>query len=85
LNFGKAGDNPIQALACVDAARKYGQVFLDADVKGYSQWFGGKRNNALSQEWQRTNKNLTSVLRFLFPNQMPNHFKILQIPSKIGC
>jgi hypothetical protein len=88
LNFSKAGNNPIQASTCNDAARKYAQVYLDMYVKGYSQWFAGKRNNvadALSQEWQRTNKNLTSILRSLFPNQMPNHFKILQIPSKISC
>jgi hypothetical protein len=45
-NFSKAGNNPIQALACVDAAKKYAQVFLDADMKGYSHWFAGKRNNA---------------------------------------
>ncbi len=43
--FGKAGDDPIQALTCINAAIKYAQVFLDADVKGYSQWFAGKRNN----------------------------------------
>ena len=44
-NFSKTGDNPIQALTHIDAARKYAQVFLDADVKGFSQWFAGKRNN----------------------------------------
>jgi hypothetical protein len=52
-NFSKAGNNPIQASTCVDAARKYAQIFLDMDVKGYSQWFAGKRNNigdTLSQE-----------------------------------
>ncbi len=62
LNFSKARNNPIQASTCIDTARKNMQVFLDADVKGYSQWFVGKRNNVadtLSQEWQRTNKNLT--------------------------
>jgi hypothetical protein len=88
LNFSKTGKDPIQASTHVDAARKYAQVFLDAVVKGYSQWFARKRINvadALSREWQRTNKNLTSILRSLFPNQMPNHFKILQIPSKISC
>jgi hypothetical protein len=64
------------------------QIFLDMDVKGYSQWFAGKRNNvadALSREWQRTNKSLTSILCSLFPNQMPDHIKILPIPSKISC
>jgi hypothetical protein len=88
LNFSKAGNDPIKASTCINAARKYAQVFLDVDVKGYSQWFTGKKNNvadALSQEWQRTNKNLTSILRSLFPNQMPDHFKILPIPSKISC
>jgi hypothetical protein len=45
LNFSKAGNNPIQALTCIDAARKYAQVFLDVDIKGFSQWFVGKENN----------------------------------------
>jgi hypothetical protein len=88
MNFSKAGNDPIQASTHVNAARKYTQVFLNADVKGYSQWFTGKRNNfvdALSQEGQRTNKNLTSILCSLFPNQMPDHFEILPIPSKISC
>jgi hypothetical protein len=61
-NFSKAGNDPIQALTCVNAARKYAQVCLDMDVKGFSQWFVGMINNvadALSQKWQRTNKNLT--------------------------
>jgi hypothetical protein len=88
LNFSEAGNNPIQAFTRFDMARKYAQVFLDMDVKGFSQWFAGKRNNvadALSQEWQWTNKNLTSILCSLFPNQMTDHFKILPIPSKISC
>jgi hypothetical protein len=41
--------------------------------------------DALSQEWQRTSKNLTSILCSHFSNQMPDHFKILPIPSKISC
>ncbi len=88
LNFSKAGNDPIQALTCIDTGRKYAQVFLDAVMKGFKQWFAGKRNNvadALSQEWQRTNKTLNSILRSHFPNQMPDHFEILQIPSKISC
>jgi hypothetical protein len=86
-NFIKVGDNPIQELRCVDAARKYAEVFLNADVKGYSQWFAGKRNNiadALSREWHRTNDKRTSILCSLFPNQMPDQFKILLLPSEIS-
>jgi hypothetical protein len=88
LNFSKADNDPTQAFTHNDMGRKYVPVFVDVDVKGFSQWFAGKRNNvadALSREWQRTNKNLTTILRSLFPNQMPGHFKILPIPSKISC
>jgi hypothetical protein len=46
-NFTKASDDPIQASTCVNAERKYAQVFLDMDVKGYSQWFARKRNNVV--------------------------------------
>jgi hypothetical protein len=87
LNFSKPDDNPVQAQTRVNAARKYAEIFLNADVKGYSQWFEGKRNNladALSREWHRTKDKLTSILRSLFPNQMPGHFKILPLPSKIS-
>jgi hypothetical protein len=44
-NFVKPNNNPIQAMACDDAARKYASIFMNLDVKGYSQWFAGKSNN----------------------------------------
>jgi hypothetical protein len=46
-----------------------------------------KKNNvadALSQDWHRDDKELTSILRHHFPLQMPKHFVISQIPSKIN-
>jgi hypothetical protein len=52
-NFVKLDDNPIQVTTRVDAARKYVSVFMQAGVKGYSQWFAGKSNNvanALSRD-----------------------------------
>ena len=36
-NFFKPSDDPIQATACVDAVRKYVSIFMNTDVKGYSQ------------------------------------------------
>ena len=86
-NFTEAGDDPIQASTCVDAARKYAELFLTADIKGYSQWFAGKSNNvtdALSREWHRTNDELTYLLNHHLPNQMPSHFTILPLPSEIN-
>jgi hypothetical protein len=87
LNFSKHGVNPVQARTWVNAARKYTKIFMNADVKSYSQWFAGKRNNvadALSREWQRTNNELALLLRSLFPNQMPDLFEILPLPSEIS-
>ena len=86
-NFSEPSIDPIQATTRVDAARKYAEIFMSADVKGYSQWFPGKKNNvadALSREWQRTNDELTSLLREFFPNQMPAHFVISPLPSEIS-
>ncbi len=44
-NFSKYGVDPVQARTQVNAARKYAKIFMIADVKSYSQWFLGKRNN----------------------------------------
>ena len=60
---------------------------MDGSIKGYSQWFPGKKNNiedTLSWDWHRDDNKLTSILRFHFPTQMPKHFVISPIPSKIN-
>ena len=52
-NFVEPDDNPIQVTTRVDVARKYSLIFMQAGVKGYSQWFAGKSNNvadALSRD-----------------------------------
>ncbi len=86
-NFSDHGVDPVQARTRVNAARKYTEIFMKANVKSYSQWFLGKRNNvtdALSWEWQRTNNELTQIRCSLFPNQMPDRFEILPLPSEIS-
>jgi hypothetical protein len=44
-NFVKPNKDPVQAKARADVARKYASIFMDADIKSYSQWFAGKQNN----------------------------------------
>ena len=76
-NFVKLDNNPIHATTPVDAARKYASIFMQAGVKGYSQWFAGKLNNitdALSRDWHRNNEELIFILRSHFPEQMPESF-----------
>ncbi len=86
-NFVKRGEDPIQERARVDAARKYASNFMDAHVKGYSQWFPGKSNNvadALSRDWHLRDDELTSLLHSHVPKQMPENFRISLLPSKIS-
>ena len=79
-SFNEVGEDPVQATVCADAARHH-------ELKGYSQWFVGKLNNiadALSQNWHQEDKELTSILRLHFPQQMPTHFKISLLPNEIN-
>jgi len=40
-NFVEPNEHPVQAKTRVVAARKYASIFMDADIKGYSQRCGG--------------------------------------------
>jgi hypothetical protein len=44
-NFIEMGDNAIQAATRVNAAQYHARIFMDGNIKGYSQWFRGKQNN----------------------------------------
>ena len=61
---------------------------LECGIKGYSQWFKGKANDvsdALSRDKDRSDKELTNILRQFVPSQLPEHFKIVQLPNEIVC
>jgi hypothetical protein len=84
-NFEKSGKEPIQASVRADAARHHAKLFMDANIKGYSQWFARKLNNvadALSWDWHRDDNKLTSIFCLHFPQQVPTHFEISPLPSK---
>jgi hypothetical protein len=86
-NFVKPNKHPVQAKTRVDAARKYASIFMDVDIKGYSQWFEGKRNNvadALLRDWHLGDDELTSLMRSHFPEQMPESFRISPPPKEIS-
>ncbi len=85
-NFIGTCDVAIQAATRVNTAQHYACIFMDGNIKGYSQWFPGKKNNiadALAQDWHCNDKELTSILHHHFPLQMPKHFVVSQIPSKM--
>ena len=89
-NFKEDGDdiNRIEATVRIDIARHHASLFIDADIKEYSQWFEGKKNpvaDALSREFERSDEELTNILRSFCPSQLPQHFKIVQLPKEIDC
>ena len=59
---------------------------MEAGVKNYSQWFAGKFNDvsdALSRDDNRSDDELTSILRSFVPLQVPSHFDIVTLPNEI--
>ena len=47
----------IQSQVCIETARHHVIIFLEAGIKGYSQWFPGKENNvvdALSRDFDHS-------------------------------
>jgi len=59
---------------------------MSLGIKCYSQWFTGERNqvsDALSRDDDRSNEELTSVIKSFCPLQVPSHFEILQLPKEI--
>jgi hypothetical protein len=86
-NFNKVGEEPVQATVCTDAARHHTQIFMDAEIKGYSQWFGGKLNNvANSLSWigTRTTKNSPQYSFSTSHNRCRCNFKISPLPNEIN-
>ena len=68
-NFDKVSEDSVQATVRTDAARHHARLFMDAEIKGYSQWFARKLNNVantLSWDWHQDGKELTSILHIHF-------------------
>ena len=86
-NFKEDTLNPIKATTRISIARHHAALFIESDIKEYSQWFEGKKNqvaDALSREFERSDDDLTNTLRSLFPSQLPEHFKIVPLPIEIS-
>ena len=85
-NFKEDILDPIEAKTRIKIARHHASLFVEKDIKEYSQWFEGKKNpvaDALSREFERPDIELTNILRSLFPSQLPQHFEIVPLPTEI--
>ena len=85
-NFKEDCEDPIQATIRIEVARDHAMRLLELGIKDYSQWFPGKENDvsdALSRDDDRSDEELTHILRTFVPSQMPEHFEIVPLPNEI--
>ncbi len=85
-NFIKNGKSPIQATIRLEVACLHASHYRSHKIREYSQWFRGADNHvadALFRDDDRTDKELTKILRLHCPSQVSPHFKIVPLPSKI--
>ena len=76
----------VQASVRIQVAREHAMRYMNHEIRDYSQWFPGIENNvadALSQEMDLSDDELTKLLRLSFPTQIPNSFAIVPLPNEI--
>jgi hypothetical protein len=85
-NFIEDSESPIQAMIRLEVARFHASHYLSHEISEYSQWFCGADNqvaNTLSRDDNHTDEELTKILCLHCPSQVPPHFEIVPLPSKI--
>ncbi len=66
-------------------ARKHASLFIHHNIKEYSQWFPGMKNNiidALSWDFDLSDAELTKTLCLHYPSQLPPHFQVIPLPRE---
>jgi hypothetical protein len=78
--------DPIEAQVREEVCQHFGCLLLKNDLCQYSQWFPGKENDVsdtLSRDDDRTDEELTHLLRTFVPEQVPDHFQKVPLPNEI--
>ena len=78
--------DPIEAQVREEVCQHFARLLLDNDLCQYSQLFPGKENDvsdALSRDDDRSDEELTNLLYTHVPEQLPEHFQIVQLPNEI--
>ncbi len=85
-NFSEINEYPDQATVRLQVAQMHAMHYITLGIKEYSQWFPGKANviaNSLSCDNDRTDSELTQLFCTHCPSQIPEHFVIQALLSKI--
>ena len=74
-------------LGCkMELARDHALRLIHNDIKEYSQWFAGDKNgvsDCLSRDFHLNDGDITHLLTFHFPLQLPQSFRIAPLPREI--
>ena len=76
----------IEAKVREEVFQHFALLLLENDLCQYSQWFPGKENDvsdALSRDDDRSDEELTHILRTFVPEQIPDYFEIVPLPNII--
>jgi hypothetical protein len=79
-------EEPIQTEVSCIMCHHHATMFMERGIKEYSQWFEGQKNqvaDSLSRDFDRSDDELTEVLRTILPSQVPLDFKIVPLPNEI--
>jgi hypothetical protein len=84
--FLEAAMDPTKSTICLEIARKHASLFIHHNIKEYSQWFPGKKNNladTLSWDFDLSDAELTKNLMFaLTLLASPLTFRLYHFPEK---
>jgi hypothetical protein len=75
-----------EATVRLEITRQHASHFTNYDIKEYSQWFPGRKNNvadSLSRDFHLDDAEITKHLRSSFPSQLPPHFQVVPLPKEI--
>jgi hypothetical protein len=65
-----------------DVCREDTLTIMENEICDYTQWFAGKADS-LSRDGDRTDDELTSILKTFCSKQVQDHFKIVPLPGEI--
>ena len=86
-NFTEEGEDAIHATIRLEVSREDAKIMMKNNIKNYAQWFPGSMNDvsdALSRDYDRSDEKLINIFRTFTPSQIPDHFKIVPLPSEIS-
>jgi hypothetical protein len=84
--FYERGSDPIEDTIRLEIARKHASHFTHHNIKEYSQWFPGTKNNvadSLSRDLDLDDAEILKYSHLHFPSQRTPHFQVVPVRSEI--